>query len=89
MPNTPRLVTNSVVVPCSALSTVDGEAFCMLRTERGLERRAIKLGVRNGSECQVIEGLGFGELVVRDPAVFLSPSATTGRPTKDDPRSDR
>lgn len=50
-----------VVVPRSAVQRIEGEDIVFVRCEDGLEPRSVELGVCDGEDVEVIQGLQAGE----------------------------
>ena len=67
---TPAVPDNAVV------REGDGSMSVWLTTDRKrFEKRAVKTGVQQGGMTQILEGVGLGELVVTDGALFVSNKA--------------
>ena len=56
-------VDDALVIPMGALYTAGSERYVYVQTENGRERRTVTLGVTNGLEAQITEGLSEGEIV--------------------------
>jgi RND family efflux transporter MFP subunit len=56
----------AVAVPKGAIKTVDGSTIVFVVKEDRVERRAIRAGLENGNEVEVVSGLTAGEQVVVD-----------------------
>ncbi len=70
---TAQTVKDALVVPASAVLTApDGTTTVMLAGSDGLaHQKPVKLGIRNGDDVQVIEGLNEGDKVVSNGAYGL------------------
>jgi cobalt-zinc-cadmium efflux system membrane fusion protein len=53
----------AVVVPFSAIQTVDGHKAVFVRTKDGFEKRDVVLGQRDGQSVEVVSGLAAGETI--------------------------
>ncbi|XOZ34738.1 efflux RND transporter periplasmic adaptor subunit [Halomonadaceae bacterium KBTZ08] len=58
---TVETVDADVVVPRSAIQTMDGGPRVFVRTDKGFEARAVKLGRQAGGKVAIREGLNAGE----------------------------
>jgi len=56
----------AVIVPKAAVKSVDGHAVVFVLNEDRVERRAIKVGLENGDQVEVVSGVRAGERVVID-----------------------
>jgi RND family efflux transporter MFP subunit len=56
----------AVIVPKSAIRSVDGKSIVFVLNEDRVERRAIKVGLDNGDQIEVVSGVRAGERVVVD-----------------------
>jgi cobalt-zinc-cadmium efflux system membrane fusion protein len=50
-----------VVVPASALQTVEGQTVVYVQTPEGFEPRPVELGRRNQERVEILSGLQAGE----------------------------
>jgi HlyD family secretion protein len=55
-----------VVVPKTAVRTADGKSIVFVLKEDRVERRAVRVGLDNGDQVEVISGVSAGERVVVD-----------------------
>jgi cobalt-zinc-cadmium efflux system membrane fusion protein len=53
----------ALVVPETALQTIDGEPVIFVRTDEGFEKRPVKLGRRDGKIVEILSGLSEGERI--------------------------
>jgi RND family efflux transporter MFP subunit len=58
--------TTAVVVPKSAIRSLDGKAIVFVLNDDRVERRAVKVGLENGDQVEVVSGVRAGERVVTD-----------------------
>ena len=58
--------TPAVIVPKAAVRSADGKAIVFVLNEDRVERRAIKVGLENGDQVEVVSGVRAGERVVVD-----------------------
>jgi RND family efflux transporter MFP subunit len=56
----------SVIVPKAAVRSADGKSVVFVLNEDRVERRAIKVGLENGDQVEVLSGVRAGERVVVD-----------------------
>jgi RND family efflux transporter MFP subunit len=56
----------AVMVPKAAVKSVDGKSVVFVLNEDRVERRAIKVGLENGDQVEVLSGVRAGERVVID-----------------------
>jgi HlyD family secretion protein len=70
---TAQTVKDALVVPASSILTApDGTTTVMIASSDGLaHQKAVKLGIHNGEDVQVIEGLSEGEKVISNGAYGL------------------
>jgi RND family efflux transporter MFP subunit len=61
----------SVVVPKAAVKSVDGRSVVFVLNEDRVERRAVKVGLENGDQVEVVSGVRAGERVVIDGPATL------------------
>ncbi len=54
---------NVLLVPAAAVGEQDGQHYVYVRTEKGFEKRAVKIGLTNGTQTAILEGLREGEVV--------------------------
>ena len=81
--------TNALVVPNQAVQTgQDGEFVFVVKEDRTVESRPVTTSVRVDQEMVVEKGLEFGETVVTEGQLRLSPGArvTTGDRKKGQPK---
>jgi len=50
-----------IVVPDSAIQTIDNQPVVFVEEHEGFEKRPVVLGRRNGTHCEVLSGLNGGE----------------------------
>jgi multidrug efflux pump subunit AcrA (membrane-fusion protein) len=55
---------NALVLPASALIYTDNEAFCNCVEDGKIVRRPVKLGIRSGTDVEILDGLKGDETVV-------------------------
>ena len=97
---TARTIKDALVVPASSVLTgPDGSASVMVAGSDGLaHQQAVKLGIRNGDDVQILEGLKEGDRVVSSGAYGLPDKtkikieaaetpAEEGKPTAQGPKS--
>lgn len=97
---TARTVKDALVVPASSVLTApDGSTTVMVAGGDGLaHQQAVKLGIRNGDDVQILEGLKEGDRVVSNGAYGLPDKtkikieaaeapAEEGKPTAQGPKS--
>src|SRR5262249_21138748 len=60
-----------LMVPVESVLRSGREMFCYVKGDKGLEERPVKLGISNGSQAEVVEGLKEGELVLHSPRAVL------------------
>jgi cobalt-zinc-cadmium efflux system membrane fusion protein len=53
----------ALVVPATALQTINGGPVVFVRTDAGFEKRPVKLGRRNGKAVEILGGLSEGERI--------------------------
>ena len=56
-------VEDALIIPMGALYSAGGERYVYVQTENGRERRTVTVGVTNGLDAQITEGLTEGEIV--------------------------
>ena len=61
--------SNVLTVPIEAVTQEEGQVFCYVAREDGLERRKIELGQATHDLLEIADGLEEGEQVVLDPAL--------------------
>ena len=68
-----RSVPNSVVIPAAAvLAAPDGSSFVMLAgSDHKAHQKAVKTGIRQGDQVQILDGLAEGDQVVTSGAYGL------------------
>ena len=64
--------SNVVRIPLESLIQWNGESYCYLLTDAGLEKRPLSLGVIGPHYAEVLSGLQVGEIIVHDAASFAS-----------------
>jgi len=52
-----------LLVPAAAVGEQNGQHYVYVRTEKGFEKRAVKIGLTNGTQTAILEGLKQGEVV--------------------------
>jgi HlyD family secretion protein len=60
----------ALVIPSWAVAVEDGEPFCYVAAEGGVERRAVRLAQADRDRIEVVSGLEEGEQIVLDPGRF-------------------
>jgi RND family efflux transporter MFP subunit len=55
-----------VLVPKAAVKTVDGKSIVFVLKDDRVERRAVRVGLENGDQIEVLSGMSAGERVVVD-----------------------
>jgi cobalt-zinc-cadmium efflux system membrane fusion protein len=50
-----------IVVPESAVQTIDNQTIVFVEEHGGFEKRPVILGRKGGKECEVLSGLNSGE----------------------------
>jgi len=60
-----------VTVPKSAIRTVDGKTVVFVLRDERVERRAVRAGLEDGDQIEVLSGLTAGERVVIEGAAEL------------------
>ena len=89
-----RAVQNSLVIPAAAvLTSPDGSNYVMVAgSDNKAHQKAVKTGIRQGDQVQILEGLAEGERVITSGAYGL-PDNTKIRieaaPEPDKPESDK
>lgn len=63
---------NAIIVPSSALFREQGDWAVFVVENGRAERRLVKIGRNNGTQAQVVDGLGKGETVILYPASDIS-----------------
>jgi membrane fusion protein, heavy metal efflux system len=53
----------ALVIPETALQTVNGESVAFVRTDEGFEKRTVKLGRKDGQNVEVLAGLNAGDRI--------------------------
>ena len=56
-------VEDALIIPMGALYSAGGEKYVYVQTENGRERRTVTMGVTNGLDAQITDGLSEGEIV--------------------------
>jgi RND family efflux transporter MFP subunit len=56
----------AVLVPKSAIRSFDGKSIVFVLNDDRVERRAVKVGLENGDQVEVVSGVRAGERVVTD-----------------------
>ena len=62
---------NGLVVPVTALGSMDGETVVMKVTDGVVSRVVVKTGIRDGAIVEIIEGLAAGDTVVTKAGAFV------------------
>jgi HlyD family secretion protein len=62
---------NGLVVPVTALGSMDGETIVMKVTEGTVARTVVKTGIRDGAIVEILEGLAAGDTVVTKAGAFV------------------
>jgi len=70
---TAQTVKDALVIPSSSVLTApDGSTIVMLAGSDGLaHQQAVKVGIRNGDDVQIVEGLKEGERVISNGSYGL------------------
>lgn len=64
-------VQGKIVIPVAAVVYRDGEPGVFVVEDERARLKPVRLGLSNGRELEVVEGLGEGErLIIRDPAIL-------------------
>ena len=63
-------------IPVQSIFSEDGQTFCYVMTDRGLEQRPVTLGAAGDQYAEVIHGLDEGESIVLDAAMVDSGMAS-------------
>jgi cobalt-zinc-cadmium efflux system membrane fusion protein len=71
-----------VVVPFTAVQTVDGRKAVFVRTKDGFEKRDVSLGQRDGKSVEIVSGLSAGETIAVSNTFSLK--AELARPGDED-----
>ena len=61
----------AVLVPRSAIQTIEGKPSVFVRTEKGFERRLVTLGKADGERIEITEGLDEGEQIAATNTFLL------------------
>jgi HlyD family secretion protein len=72
-------VKDVLCVPVEAVVQIDGDNWCYVEAEGGVERRVVALGRTNEELVEVREGLVEGERVVLDPSFASDSDQESGR----------
>jgi len=72
------VVPNVLTVPVQAVAELEGQYFCLVKGNDGLEQRAVTIGQANDFYVEVRGGLRSGEQVVLDPLPLLDLASRTG-----------
>jgi HlyD family secretion protein len=67
-------------VPVQAVVQVDGNHWCYVQSQSGVERRLVTLGSTNEELVEVTEGLSEGERVVVNPSALTANDRDSERP---------
>lgn len=67
-----------VVVPTSALQTLNGDTVVFARTEEGFEKRTVEIGRRNGRVAEIVFGLFPGDRIASGNTFLLKAEASSG-----------
>jgi HlyD family secretion protein len=60
-----------LVVPVTALGSMDGETVVMKVTDGTVARTVVKTGIRDGASVEILEGLAAGDTVVTKAGAFV------------------
>ncbi|HEY2146656.1 MAG TPA: efflux RND transporter periplasmic adaptor subunit, partial [Pirellulales bacterium] len=64
---------NALVVPSTAVFADAGQSYCSVVAERMIERRAVDIGVRSGSDVEIVSGIKeTDKLIGKDPSSFAA-----------------
>lgn len=61
----------AVVVPATALQTLEGEVSVFVKTDRGFEAREVRIGRRGTQAVEILDGLAPGEVYVAEGSFNL------------------
>ena len=61
----------AVLVPRGAIQTIEGKPAVFVRTDRGFERRSVRLGKADGDRVEVVDGLAEGEKIAATNTFLL------------------
>ncbi len=61
----------AVLVPRSAIQTIEGKPSVFVRTDKGFERRSVTLGKADGDRIEIAEGLSAGEPIAATNTFLL------------------
>jgi RND family efflux transporter MFP subunit len=64
---------NVLIVPATAVLVENDERFCLCVNDGKIVRKPVKVGLRASGDCEILEGLTEGDLVVRSRADTLKP----------------
>ena len=67
-----------VVVPTSAIQTIEGATVVFARTEEGFEKRTVEIGRRNGRVAEIVFGLFPGDRIASGNTFLLKAEASSG-----------
>lgn len=67
-----------VVVPTSAIQTIEGDTVVFARTEEGFEKRTVEIGRRNGRVAEIVFGLFPGDRIASGNTFLLKAEASRG-----------
>jgi HlyD family secretion protein len=62
---------NGLVVPVTALGSMDGETVVMKVTDGTVARTVVTTGIRDGANVEILEGLARGDTVVTKAGAFV------------------
>jgi multidrug efflux system membrane fusion protein len=73
---------NALLVPATAVQmSQDGQFIYVVKPDRTVEMRAVRIDRRQGDAVVVAEGLSAGEVVVTDGQLRLTPGASVSERT--------
>jgi cobalt-zinc-cadmium efflux system membrane fusion protein len=67
-----------VLVPKTALKTIEGKPVAFIREDEGFEPRIVKTGKSDGSHVEIVAGLQAGERFASDGSFVLKAEAGKG-----------
>jgi len=71
---------DALVIPRTALTFPEGQpAVFVYHSEGYVERRAVRVGIMNGSLCEIIEGLSEGEMIAASDTAILADGLSVRR----------
>ena len=78
---------NVLTLPVSAIVQKKADFLCWVKTTQGIEQRKLRLGLTNDQVVEVIDGVGKGERVIRNPLTVVPEAQFAG--TVEDSTGDR